>query len=71
MVHFADLNNKSQEMLEDLDVDDSLVIEDLDVDNGMIEDQNGRNLLRNGPLEPCIGLEFDEVEDARTCYTTL
>jgi hypothetical protein len=22
----------------------------------------------NGPLEPCLGLEFDEVEDARICY---
>ncbi|XP_059440184.1 protein FAR1-RELATED SEQUENCE 5-like [Corylus avellana] len=55
-------------VIEDLDVDDSLVIEDVDVDDEMIEDQNDRNLLRNGPLEPCIGLEFDEVEDARTCY---
>jgi hypothetical protein len=35
----------------------------------MIEDQNYINLLgNNGHLEPCLGLEFDEIEDARTCY---
>jgi hypothetical protein len=47
----------------------------------MIEYQNDINLLGNdlkqptansssynGPLEPCLGLEFDEVEDARICY---
>lgn len=47
----------------------------------MIEDQNDINLLGNdlkqptansssynGPLEPCLGLEFEEVEDARICY---
>ena len=63
-------------------IDDSLSIEYLhDVDDEMIEDQNDINLLcndlkqpnpslslYNGPFEPCIGLEFDEVEDARAYY---
>jgi hypothetical protein len=47
----------------------------------MIEDQNDINLLvndlkqpiansssYNGPLEPCLGLEFDEGEDTHICY---
>ena len=62
-------------------IDDSLSIEDLhDVDDKMIEDPNDINLLCNdlkqptpdlssfkGPFEPCISLEFYEVEDARAC----
>ena len=63
-------------------IDDFLSIEDLhDVDDEIIEDQNDINLvcndlkqpnpslsLYNGPFEPCIGLEFDEVEDAHAYY---
>ena len=68
--------------IEIISSDDSLSIEDLH-DDEMIEDQNDINLLGNdlkqptssfssysGHLEPCLGLEFDEVEDTRTYYNT-
>ncbi|XP_059457607.1 protein FAR1-RELATED SEQUENCE 5-like [Corylus avellana] len=64
--------------LHDLDND---LIDEKCVDAEMIEDQNNIILLGNdlkqpnssfssynGPLEPRLGLEFDEVEDARICY---
>jgi hypothetical protein len=49
-------------------------IEDEHADNVMVEDQ--RNLkqpaarfsLFNGHVEPCLGMEFDELEDAHACY---
>lgn len=60
-----------------------MAIKDLHVDDEMIEYQNDINFLGNDlkqptssfssynrPLEPCLGLEFNEVEDARTCYNS-
>jgi hypothetical protein len=42
------------------------IIEDEHV---VVEDQiNLKQPLCNGPVEPCLGIEFDELEDAHACY---
>ena len=42
------------------------IIEDEHV---VVEDQiNLKQPLCNGLVEPCIGMEFDELEDAHSCY---
>jgi len=72
---------QSQPLCEQINSCGDEFIKDLHPDNEMIEDQNDINLLGhdlkqpiansssyNGPLEPCLSLEFDEVEDAHICY---
>jgi hypothetical protein len=72
---------QSQPLCEQINSCGDEFIEDLHLDDEIIEDQNDINLLGNdlkqstanfssynGHLEPCLGLEFDEVEDARICY---
>jgi hypothetical protein len=42
------------------------IIEDEHV---VVEDQiNLKQPLYNSPVEPCLGMEFDELEDAHACY---
>lgn len=72
--------SKNSEELEIISSSDDF-IEDLNAEPEMVEDQNDINLPKNdleqptvrfssynGPLEPCIGMEFDELEDAGACY---
>jgi len=75
---------QSQPLCEQINSRGDEFIEDLHPDDEIIEYQNDINLLGNdlkqstvnsssynGPLEPCLGLEFDEVEDARICYNAM
>jgi len=50
------------------------MVEDRHAENEMVEDQNDlkQPIVRlssfNGPREPCLSMEFDELEDAHACY---
>uniref|UniRef100_A0A2N9GL14 Uncharacterized protein n=1 Tax=Fagus sylvatica TaxID=28930 RepID=A0A2N9GL14_FAGSY len=55
------------DMVEDLaHVEPEIVEDESDVDLSM-NDLNKPSAY-NGPLEPSLGMEFDDVEDARTCF---
>jgi hypothetical protein len=50
------------------------MVEDRHAENEMVEDQNDlkqptvRLSSFNCPTEPCLSMEFDELEDAHACY---
>jgi hypothetical protein len=62
-----DIISLCDDMVEDLaHVEPEIVEDESDVDLSM-NDLNKPSAY-NGPLEPSLGMEFDDVEDARTCF---
>ena len=57
------------DMVEDLaHVEPEIVEDEKDVQLDLSMNDLNKPSAYNGPLEPSLGMEFDDVEDARTCF---
>ena len=57
--------------IENLDIECEVIEQDLgNSSNNNIEQPVLKYCTYSGPLEPCEGMEFEELEDGFTCYNT-